>query len=189
MVEGEVSTCVNLSAADLHAIEALCAIEKIDQTQLLKELVEDGLQERAIRLYEASKISSGKAAEILGVPLREFMEMLDKRLVPFNWDSESIKEYLKGIPEDRQSKKPKIFKFTPKHCPNCGSANIHNQPLESPFDTSELYDTYCRDCEWSGDISPDLPFSKGEDAKQKRKKTRNNYGINHEDSKRNNSNP
>ena len=60
MVEGEISTCVNLSTIDLHAIEALCAIEKIDQTQLLKELIEDGLQERAIRLYEASKISSGK---------------------------------------------------------------------------------------------------------------------------------
>ena len=61
-------------------------------------------------------------------------------------------------------------KYTPKCCPNCGSTNIHNQELESGSNCSELYDTYCRDCEWSGDISPDMPFSEDEGAKQKRKK-------------------
>ena len=47
-------------------------------------------------------------------------------------------------------------KVTPKRCPNCGSTNIHSQELESPHHLSELYDVYCIDCEWSGDISPDL---------------------------------
>jgi predicted HTH domain antitoxin len=98
LVEREVSICVNLSAANRHAVEALCVIEKIDRSKLLKELVEDGLLYKVISLYEASKLSSGKAAEILGVSLREFMEILEKRLVPFNWDSDSIKEYLKQIP-------------------------------------------------------------------------------------------
>jgi len=51
-------------------------------------------------------------------------------------------------------------KLTPKHCPNCGSTNIHNQELEPSNDLEELYDVYCRDCEWSGDISPDLPIPK-----------------------------
>jgi len=48
-------------------------------------------------------------------------------------------------------------KFT-KKVPNCGSTNVHIQELESGSDLSELYDVYCRDCEWSGDISPDLPL-------------------------------
>jgi hypothetical protein len=51
-------------------------------------------------------------------------------------------------------------KLTPKRCPNCGSTNIHNQELESPHEWEEWYDVYCRDCEWSGDISPDLPLEK-----------------------------
>jgi predicted nucleic-acid-binding Zn-ribbon protein len=51
-------------------------------------------------------------------------------------------------------------KLIPKRCPNCGSANIHVQEMQSPYETSELFDVYCRDCEWSGDISPDIPLSK-----------------------------
>lgn len=47
-------------------------------------------------------------------------------------------------------------KVTPKRCPNCGSTNIHVQELVSPLDLAELYDVYCRECGWSGDISPDL---------------------------------
>ncbi|MGD0070179.1 MAG: hypothetical protein ABSB71_01295 [Candidatus Bathyarchaeia archaeon] len=47
-------------------------------------------------------------------------------------------------------------KVIPRRCPNCGSTNIHIQELESPHNLSELYDVYCRDCKWSGDISPDL---------------------------------
>jgi len=49
-------------------------------------------------------------------------------------------------------------KVPPKRCPNCGSTNIHVQEMVSPYDLAELYDVYCRDCEWSGDISPDLPL-------------------------------
>ncbi|MGD0994080.1 MAG: hypothetical protein ABR909_00985 [Candidatus Bathyarchaeia archaeon] len=51
-------------------------------------------------------------------------------------------------------------KLTPKHCPNCGSPNIHIQEMQAQSKASEVYDIYCRDCEWSGDISPDIPLSK-----------------------------
>jgi predicted nucleotidyltransferase len=54
---------------------------------------------------------------------------------------------------------PKMGKIEPKHCPNCGSENIHNQELETSNDTSELYDTYCRDRKWSGNITPDIPLN------------------------------
>ncbi len=189
MVEGEISICVNLSTVDLHSIEAFCATEEIDQNPPGQRIDRRWLARKSDRLYEASKISSGKGAEILGVSLREFLEMLEKRSVPSNWISDSIKEYMKGTPEGCSTEKTKTSKIIAKRRANCSSANIHNPPLESPFDTSELYDTYCRDCEWSGDISLDLPFSEGEDAKQKRKKAGNNYGVNHEDAKRNNSNP
>ena len=65
-------------------------------------------------------------------------------------------------------------KKKPKRCPNCGSTNIHNQELESGRRFEELYDVYCRDCEWSGDISPDLPLNPGQSknsSSQKRQKS------------------
>ena len=49
-------------------------------------------------------------------------------------------------------------KVIPKRCPNCGSKSIRVQELESPHDLAELYDVFCRDCKWSGDVSPDLPL-------------------------------
>ena len=66
-------------------------------------------------------------------------------------------------------------KLVPKHCPKCGSTNIHNQELEPSNDLEELYDVYCRDCEWSGDISPDLPLnpkqSKNSSSRKRQKST------------------
>jgi len=47
-------------------------------------------------------------------------------------------------------------KKPPKALPELWLNNLHIQELESPHDYEEWYDVYCRDCEWSGDISPDL---------------------------------
>jgi hypothetical protein len=74
-----------------------------------------------------------------------------ENLIPLN-------DILKKYPITEQTEEVNDYeKRPPKHCPNCGSINIHNQELISRHPTSELYDTYCRDCEWSGDISPDIP--------------------------------
>jgi predicted HTH domain antitoxin len=86
---------LRLSNRSLKRVDAVLALEKVDRSTLLKEFIEDGLQERVLRLYEKGKISSGRGAEILGVSLREFLELLDRKCIPFNWDSDSIKEYLK----------------------------------------------------------------------------------------------
>lgn len=92
--ENKEDTAVKLSAANLRAVEAICAIEKIDRSQLLEELIEEGLRERIIRLYEQGKISSGKGAEMLEISLWEFLQLLEERGVAINWDSESIRDYL-----------------------------------------------------------------------------------------------
>lgn len=42
----------------------------------------------------------------------------------------------------------------PKRCPNCGSSAIEFVIGENNHG-SAIYDTYCEDCTWSGDISPD----------------------------------
>ena len=47
-------------------------------------------------------------------------------------------------------------KHPPKHCPCCGSTNINYVELMTNFRGSIIWDTYCKDCEWSGDINPDI---------------------------------
>ncbi len=86
---------VRLSKRNLRKVEAVRALENVDRSTLFKEFIEDGLQERVVRLYEKGKISSGRGAEILGVSLREFLELLERKCIAFNLDTGSIKEYLK----------------------------------------------------------------------------------------------
>lgn len=86
---------LRLSKRDLHRIEALRSLEKADRSTLFKEFIEDGLRKRAVTLYSEGKLSAGRAAEILDISLREFLELLEQECVPVNWDSASIKEYLK----------------------------------------------------------------------------------------------
>lgn len=87
---------IRFSRRDLERIEAVRALEKVGRSTLLKEFIENGLSQRVIHLYQKGKLTAGRAAEILGVPLREFLEKLEKEGVPVNWDSESVKEYLKA---------------------------------------------------------------------------------------------
>ncbi|MEM2999803.1 MAG: UPF0175 family protein [Candidatus Bathyarchaeia archaeon] len=86
---------IRLSKRNLHKVEAVQALENVDRSTLLKEFIENGLRERIVKLYAQGKISAGRAAEILGIPLREFLELLQQKGTPINWNTESIKEYLK----------------------------------------------------------------------------------------------
>ena len=95
MTQKSVVVTMRLSRRDLEKIEAVRAVEKVERSTLLKEFIEDGLSRRAVGLYRDGKLTSGRAAEILGVSLREFLEMLERAGVPVNWDSDGIKSYLK----------------------------------------------------------------------------------------------
>jgi hypothetical protein len=95
---------------------------------------------------------------------RRFYAELQKRSQEAKEHSENltpIEDFLKRHPiTEPTNENNNHEKRPPKHCPNCGSTNIHNQELESRHPISELYDTYCRKRQWSGDISPDIPLGK-----------------------------
>ena len=95
MSEKSTVVTVRLSSRDLKRVEAVRVLENVNRSTLIKEFIEDGLRRRVIRLYQRGKLTAGRAAEILEIPLREFLEILEREGVPVNWDSESIKEYLK----------------------------------------------------------------------------------------------
>lgn len=46
-------------------------------------------------------------------------------------------------------------KHPPKHCPECGAVNIHSVEMSTEKRGSLVWDAYCYDCGWSGDINPD----------------------------------
>jgi predicted HTH domain antitoxin len=87
---------VRLSKRDLERVEAVRVLEDVDRSTLIKEFIEDGLRRRVVDNYKRGKLTAGRAAEILGLSLREFLEILEREGVPVNWDSESVKEYLKA---------------------------------------------------------------------------------------------
>jgi predicted HTH domain antitoxin len=86
---------VRLSKRNLHRIEAVQTLEKVDRSTLLKEFIEDGLHERVLRFYKEGKLTQRCAAELLGLTLREFLELLEAEGIAVNWDSNSIKQYMK----------------------------------------------------------------------------------------------
>ena len=106
---------------------------------------------------------------------RKFYDELEKRSQEAKEHPEEcvpLEDILKRYPLNQQTdNEPEVDgeKHPPEHCPNCGSTNIHNQELESGHQFSELYDTYCRDCKWSGDISPDVQLSKSPKHKTEKK--------------------
>jgi predicted HTH domain antitoxin len=105
MVEAENSCVVSvrLSKRNLQSVEAVRALENVDRDTLFNELMNAGLRERVVRLYEKSKISAGRGAEILDISLREFLDLLEHKSVAINYNSESIKEYLKSKYEERHN--------------------------------------------------------------------------------------
>jgi len=96
MVEKSSVVTLRLSRRDLHRIEAVRALEEVDRSTLFKEFIEDGLRQRVIQLYEKGKLSAGHGAEILGVSLREFLELLERECIAVSWDSKSVQEYLRA---------------------------------------------------------------------------------------------
>ena len=96
MVERSSVVTFRLSQRDLKRLEAVQMLEEVDRSTLFKEFIEDGLRQRVIRLYGEGKLSAGRGAEILGITLRAFLELLERECVAVNWDSEGIRDYLKS---------------------------------------------------------------------------------------------
>ena len=85
---------MRVSPQDLERIETVRALENVDRTTLLQEFIEDGLRRRVIRLYQNGGVTAMKASEILGMSLRNFLEILEKEGIPVDWDSAAKKDYL-----------------------------------------------------------------------------------------------
>jgi len=62
------------------------------KAKILRELLEEGRKMEAIQLYKKGKTSLGKAAEVAGVCLSDFMDLLSEFGVTSNLTMEDFKE-------------------------------------------------------------------------------------------------
>lgn len=85
---------IGIEGKDYILIEELSKIEGEEKSKVLKELMELGRMMFALRRYEEGKLSLGKAAEIAGMSLSEFMDLLSE----FGIKSRiSYEDYLEGF--------------------------------------------------------------------------------------------
>lgn len=86
---------VRLSTKDAERISAVQALTEADKATLLREFIEDGLRKRVLEAYRDGRVTSQRAAEILGIPLRQFLDLLEKNGLEINWDSRVIRDYMR----------------------------------------------------------------------------------------------
>lgn len=62
------------------------------KAKMLRELLEEGRKMEAVQLYRKGRASLGKASEVAGVSVSEFMDLLSDFGVPSNLSLEDFKE-------------------------------------------------------------------------------------------------
>lgn len=85
---------LRLSEDEKKLLEEVAAEEGKDLSATARELIEYGRKYRVLQMYKDGRISLGKAADELELPLTEFMDLLHEFGIPANIDYE---DYLKGL--------------------------------------------------------------------------------------------
>jgi len=82
----------------LREIQEIAEEESIDRSSAIQRLLQIGLKkyrmEKALNLYQNGKVTLWKAAELAGVSLREMMEAIKAKDIPYQYDLEALEEYV-----------------------------------------------------------------------------------------------
>lgn len=77
-------------------IENISRIEHLDKStvvcRLLSKAVQEWLIENALEQYRDGKITIGKAANVVGIPLREMIAIAAKKEIPFQYSFDDLQE-------------------------------------------------------------------------------------------------
>lgn len=91
----------------LKEIQEMAREESIDRSSAIQRLLKIGLKkykmEKALNLYREGKVTLWKAAEIAGVSLREMMEAIKARDIPYQYDFEALEEYVDELLAKRKT--------------------------------------------------------------------------------------
>lgn len=82
-------------------IDMLSKEKHMDRATMLRNLIVDGLRQekhrRVVQLYRDEKISMGKAREMLGIDMDEWLKIMKAEKLPLHYDREMLEEDLKGL--------------------------------------------------------------------------------------------
>ena len=84
---------LRLTEEEKDILNRVAKEEGKDLSATARELIEYGRKYRVLQLYKEGKISLGRAADELDLPLTEFIDLLNEFGIPANIDYE---DYLKG---------------------------------------------------------------------------------------------
>ncbi len=91
----------------LKEIQELAKEESIDRSSAIQRLLKIGLKEykieKALNLYRDGKVTLWKAAELAGVSLRQMMEEIKARDIPYQYDFEALEEYIDELLTKRKT--------------------------------------------------------------------------------------
>jgi len=92
----------------LKEIQEMAKEESIDRSSAIQRLLKIGLKEykmeKALNLYRDGKVTLWKAAELAGVSLREMMETIKARDIPYQYDLEALEEYVEELLTKRKTR-------------------------------------------------------------------------------------
>lgn len=74
-------------------IESVSLFEKVlgeTRSEVVRSLVESGKKEKAVELYKAKKVSLGLGANLAGLTLSEFIDLLGQHNVDLNLKKEDV---------------------------------------------------------------------------------------------------
>jgi len=91
----------------LKEIQEVAKEESIDRSSAIQRLLQMGLKkyrmEKALNLYRDGKVTLWKAAELAGVSLREMMEEISARDIPYQYDLEALEEFVDELLAKRKT--------------------------------------------------------------------------------------
>ena len=92
----EQTTSVRLPKKDLHQIEEISKDKNITKSTALREVVRKGIKEEmlesALDKYRREEITASKGAEMAGIPLTKFLDILFEKKINFHFDIEDLRE-------------------------------------------------------------------------------------------------
>ena len=85
----------------LEKLDGLANEERKDRSALIREILDEGIQEKridnALEQYRKGKASAGKAAELAGVSLWRFYDLLKEKGILLRYNRHDLEEDLKAL--------------------------------------------------------------------------------------------
>ena len=94
MTQRTMVVTLRLSAKEARCLAAVQGLTGLDEGTMLRGFIEDGLRKRVLELYREDSITAQRGADSLGVPLHDFLGLLEKNGIAVNWDKDLVREYV-----------------------------------------------------------------------------------------------